>query len=223
MMELRQILQLVYRRLWIFILFAIIAGCISGYYSYYVMKPVYEADTTLFVNNKTYDSEYGIAYDDLLVGAQLVKDYSELIRSRKVTNAVLQELKQKNLTEEAVAGMITVSSKNETRIIEISVKNYDPVLAMKVANSVANEFSKKAVELMHVENVNIVDAAKLPDGPVGPNEMRNIAIAVFAALVLAAGLVFGLEYLDNTIRTTEDVEKRLGLTILGTIPEFKMK
>jgi capsular polysaccharide biosynthesis protein len=107
--------------------------------------------------------------------------------------------------------------------MQVSVRDPDPVLAMRIANSTAKVFSQKAVELMNIPNVNIIDHAILPENPVTPTKMRNMAVSVFAALMLAAAVVFGIEFLDNTIKSEEDVEKRLGLTVLGTIPDLNMK
>ena len=67
------------------------------------------------------------------------------------------------------------------------------------------------------------DPAELPEYPVAPRKARNTALSVFAAVVLAAGVILASEYFDNTIKTAEDVENRLGLTVLATIPELKMK
>ena len=223
-MDIKQIIKLVLRRWWLFAAFAVIAGGITFYMNYYVLEPVYEANASIFVNDKDPENaQYGVAYDQILANTQLTADYAELMKSRTIAQAVIDDLQLKDFSVEMIGEMISVSPKNETRILEITVTDYDPEMTMKVANSVAKVFSQKAVELMNVVNVNIIDTAKLPEYPVGPNKARNMALAVFAALVLAAGLVIAIEYLDNTIKNSEDVENRLGLTVLGTIPEFRIK
>lgn len=223
-MDIKQITRLVLRRWWLFVAFAAIAGGISFYMNYYVYEPVYAAKTSIFVNDKERNnSQYGIAYDQLMVSTQLIADYAELMTSRTISQAVIDDLKLKDYTADMIRGMVSVSAKNETRIIEITVIGTDPEMTMKVANSVARVFSKKAVDLMNVSNVNIVDPAELPKSPVGPRKLRNTALAVLVALVFAAGIVIAIEYLDNTIKNSEDVENRLGLTVLGTIPEFRIK
>lgn len=223
-MDIKQILKLVLRRWWLFVAFAAIAGGISFYMNFFVLVPVYEATTTVFVNDKNQNStQYGIAYDQILVNQMLIADYTEIINSRVIGQAVIDDLKLKDMTPDDIIGMITVSSRNETRIMALTATSTDPELAMKVANSLANVFSIKAKDLMNVPNVNIVDLAELPEYPVAPTKARNMAMAVFVALALAAGIVIAIEFLDNTIKTSEDVENRLSLTVLGTIPEFKMK
>lgn len=223
-MDIKQIIKLILRRWWLFAAFAAIAGGIAFYMNYYVLKPVYMATTSIFVNDKDRNnSEFGIAYDQILVNTYLIADYTELMKSRTIAQAVIDDLQLKDFSAGMIGGMISVSSKNETRIMEVTVTDTDPEMTMKVANSVAKVFSKEAVKLMNVLNVNIIDPAELPEYPVGPNKSRNMALAVFAALALAGGIVLAIEYLDNTIKSSEDVENRLGLTVLGTIPEFRIK
>lgn len=223
-MDAKQIIKLFLRRWWLFVTLAVIAGTATFYINFYVLAPVYEATATVFVNDKSQNStQYGIAYDQVLVNQMLIADYAEIISSRTIGKAVVEDLGTDELTPEDVLGMITVTSRNNTRIMELTATSTDPELAMRVANSLSNVFSLKAKDLMNVPNVNIIDPAELPEFPIGPHGIRNTFLAVFAAMLLAAGIILVIEYLDNTIKTPEDVENRLGLTVLGTIPEFRMR
>jgi succinoglycan biosynthesis transport protein ExoP len=67
-------------------------------------------------------------------------------------------------------------------------------------------------------NVSIVDYAITPDGPIGPNRTRNVLIALFLALGLGVGLALLLEYLDDTVHSTDEVERLLHLPALAVIP-----
>ena len=67
-----------------------------------------------------------------------------------------------------------------------------------------------------------MDTAVTPDKPVKPNKQLNVMIAFVVGLMAAVGVVFLLEYLDNTIKTTADVEKLLGIPVLGVIPNYEM-
>jgi succinoglycan biosynthesis transport protein ExoP len=67
-------------------------------------------------------------------------------------------------------------------------------------------------------NISIVDYAIVPDYPVGPARMRSVMLAFVLALALGVGLALFLEYLDDTIHSTDDVEKFLRLPALAVIP-----
>jgi capsular polysaccharide biosynthesis protein len=223
-MDAKQIIRLFLRRWWLFALFAVIIGSITFYMNYYVMVPVYQATATVFVNDKTqHSTQYGIAYDQVLVNQMLIADYTEIIYSRTIGQAVIDDLGLEDMEPEDIIRMISVSTRNETRVMEFSAASTDPEFAMDVANSLASVFSARAEDLMNVPHVNIIDPAELPEYPVAPRKARNTALSVFAAVVLAAGVILASEYFDNTIKTAEDVENRLGLTVLATIPELKMK
>jgi capsular polysaccharide biosynthesis protein len=227
-MELKQYMNIILKRLWIIILLPLVAAGTSAFISFHVMKPVYEANSTLYIIDKnrssdSSDSEEDISYNEIWVGGQLVKDYTELIKSRRVTSSVIQELKLEGIAPAQLAGMIKVSSKNDTRIIEISVSDNDPKRAMEITNKVSDVFIEKVGELMGIENINIVDSAIQPTSPVKPRPMINIAIALFTGFFMAAGIIFLMEYLDDTIKTNEDVERYLNIPVLANIPRLDLK
>ena len=220
-MELKQYFRVLLKRLWILVLMPLIAAFAASYVSIFLLKPIYESNTTIYVINKQNDFNAKLVYDDMLAGQHLVKDYRELIRSRAVTLTVIENLKLDDLTPAMLASKISVNLKNDTRIIEIRVKDGDPERTRDIADEIAKVFSIKVLELMKVENVSIIDKANLPTDPVEPRLLHNIAIAASAGLFAALGIIFLMEYLDDKINTIEDVREYLNLTVLGTIPVIK--
>jgi polysaccharide biosynthesis transport protein len=71
---------------------------------------------------------------------------------------------------------------------------------------------------LKTSNIRVVDAAETPRGPVSPNTFVNLVLAVFGGATLAAGLAFFFEYLDNRIKSPEEVKRHLGLPFLGMVP-----
>jgi capsular polysaccharide biosynthesis protein len=118
--------------------------------------------------------------------------------------------------------MIDVTAPDQSQVIDVKVVAPSQELAVRIANALATEFQHRAQALMNVENVQIVDPAVVhPDAkPVKPNKKLNIALALVLGLMVSVGLAFLLEYLDNRIRTEEDVERYLGLPVLGVIAEY---
>ena len=74
---------------------------------------------------------------------------------------------------------------------------------------------------LETNNIRIVEDALVPNVPVRPRPLLNIALALVVGVMLGAGLAFFLEYFDNTIKTPEEVERYLGLTTLGVVPLFE--
>ena len=114
--------------------------------------------------------------------------------------------------------MISVNSINDTEIISVVVKNEDPVVAMKIANEVAEIFCDEIVEIYQIKNVNIIDKAEVNDVPYNVNLVKQIIMYLLIGVVLSCAVVFIMYYFDTTIKTKEEIEERVGLPVLGIIP-----
>lgn len=90
------------------------------------------------------------------------------------------------------------------------------VIIGKMPNTEA--FLKEAMVQFPSGTVKIMDTAVVPEHPSKPNKKLNVAIAFFLGLMVSAGIVFLIEYMDNTIKTENDVEKYIGLPVIGMIP-----
>jgi capsular polysaccharide biosynthesis protein len=169
---------------------------------------------------KDYVSDANIQYNELLLNQKLVSTYGELIKTRAVAEEVIKNLNL-DLSYEQYKEKVSVSLVKDTELIQIIVKDTDPNTAVIIADETANVFMEKVQEIMKVDNVHVIDKAEIPSGPVSPNALLNIAIAGVLGLMVAVFLAFLLEFLDNTIKTPEDVEKYLNLPVLGSIPKVE--
>ncbi|MGI6119166.1 MAG: YveK family protein [Desulfosporosinus sp.] len=223
-LDLRQYWEVLRKRWLIVIALPLIAAITSGIVSFFILKPVYQASTTLIVGKKAEESGQAAVQmldnNVLQANLQLAKTYAAIAQSRTVEQNVITDL-DLPLTVGALDKMISINPVKTTEILEIQVTNTDPELAAAIANSMAQEFSKAVIDIKKVDSVSIVDSAVIPNQPVKPNKMLNILIAFFAGLMASVGLVFLLEYLDNTIKSSEDVEKLLGIPVLGVIPNYQ--
>ncbi|MBN2467642.1 MAG: polysaccharide biosynthesis tyrosine autokinase [Deltaproteobacteria bacterium] len=75
-------------------------------------------------------------------------------------------------------------------------------------------------EGLEVTNIAVVDPARIPNAPVKPRKAMNILLSVVVGLTLGVGLAFFLEYLDNTVKSPEEVERYLNIPLLGVIGRF---
>lgn len=222
--ELRQYWEVLRKRWVIVLILPIIAALTSGVISFYIIKPVYQASTTLIVGKKA--AESGLAATQmldnnvLLANQQLAKTYATIAQSRTVEQNVIKALGL-SLTVEELDRMISITQVKTTEILDIQVTNTNPELAASIANTMSQEFSKAVIEIKKVDSVSIVDPAVTPAKPVKPNKTLNVLIAFVVGLMASVGLVFLLEYMDNTVKTSEDIEKLLGIPVLGVIPNYK--
>lgn len=214
--DLKEYLNVIWFRKWIIIGITLLAIIVSALVSFFVLDPVYETSTTIIVGRSN-DSEQAIEYNDIMLNQKLVDTYSVVVKSKSVLSEVVSNLKLVE-TPEQLKDKVSVSPVSDTEIIEIKVQDVDPKLATDIANDLAEVFMENITELMKIDNVQIIDQAEVPRNPIKPNEKLNILIAAVLGVMVGLGVVFLMEYLDNTFKSASDVERHLDLPIIGVIP-----
>ncbi|QAY67217.1 YveK family protein [Paenibacillus protaetiae] len=224
-MELKQYWTIVRKRLWMIALIVIIFCLSTGIYSYYLVKPQYEATAKLIVNDYKGSSSLLTTMDLGAIDStvKLIKTYKEIIKTPRIMKQVASDYPQLNESYGDLIGKVNVSSVNETQVMSISVKDESYGHAAQIANAVALVFQKSVPSLMKVDNISVLDQADPSEshGPVAPNPKMNIAVAFMLGLMLGIGIAFLLDYLDDSINTEEDVERILGLPVLTSIPRIR--
>lgn len=213
--SLKELLDTLKKRLWLILSITFVAVLASGIVSYFFLTPIYQASTQILVNQKQSDQyNPGVVQTNL----QLINTYNGLIKSARILDVVIEDL-DLNMTAEQLEGSITVGSETNSQIVDISVRNADKELAVDIANKIANVFSKEIVEIFKVDNVTVIAEATdtQTQSPIKPQPMLNIAIAMVVGLMAGVGLAFLLEYMDNTVKSAQDIEKNLGMPVLGVI------
>jgi len=217
-MELQEYLFILRKRVSLIVLITLVFTITSGVLSYFVIKPVYKSDISVIIGKSDKDDNgQKQNLNDVMMYQQMVKTYSVLAKSRKVADEVVNKLDLK-MSAGAVLSMVTVAPQGNTEFLNISVKSKDPDQAMKIANQLAKSLKEVSADVYGRDNVKLLDEALLPTSPDSPKPLLNMAIAFFIGIMVSVGLVFLIEYMDNTIKTQEDVEKLLGLPVIGTIP-----
>lgn len=219
--SIKELFLILGKRKRLIILITIISILASGIVSLFILSPKYETFTTLMVGKpKDYgNNDSQMDYNDVLLNQKLVTTYGQIVKSRAVTDEVIKNL-DLDLTIKEFGEKVNVNLVNDTEIIKIEVIDEDPKMAMVISNETAAVFMEKVKEIMKVENIQVIDRAQEPEEPIKPRPKLNMAIAGVLGLMISIFLVFILEYLDNTIKTPDDVEYHLGLPIIGTIPKM---
>jgi capsular polysaccharide biosynthesis protein len=215
--SLRELFYTLRKRIWLIISITVIATLLSGIYSFYLATPIYSSSTQLLVNKEKNDQPI-YSTGEIQTNLQLINTYNVIIKSPAILDLVAKEL-DLGQTSDELNQMITVGSEKDSQVLNITVQNPDAAVATDIANTTAKVFQNEIVKIMNVDNVSILAKAKTKENPspIKPQPVLNIAIALVVGLMLGVGLSFLLEYLDNTIKNEMDVEKVLGLPVLGAI------
>ena len=200
----------------LWILIAIIAIIIIGnVYTIITRVPMYRSNTTIVLVG---ESKEGYSQSDSQLNQNLIGTYSEIIKSRKVLSQVIENLKLKMSVEE-LSNNITTTSVEDTEIIQITVANANAKDAKKITDEVAKVFSEEIQDIYNLENVAIIDKAELSKNPYNINYVKDNVIYLIVGFVLSFGIVFIMYYFDTSIKSSEVVEEKLGLTVIGVVPK----
>lgn len=199
-------------------LFLIVSIAVTGFITFKMLDPVYVAETSLFVGKED-DNIASLDLSQLNLNKSLVTDYRQIILSRLVSREVIQEIGL-DMPIGTFQQKVTVTPMQDSRLFKISFESTDPKLAMDVANALARVIIEKAQDIIEVKNIKVIDKAELPEAPIKPNKVQNLAIAAVLGILIGSGVVFLIEYTDYTVKDSKDVEKYLELITIGEIPMF---
>ncbi|CAG7613226.1 putative capsular polysaccharide biosynthesis protein YwqC [Paenibacillus solanacearum] len=227
-MELKQYFGIIRKRLVLIILCVIIATLTTAAYSYSVYTPVYQASTKFIVNKTVEIEQMGREQMDLSavgLNIQLINTYKEIIRTPAIMDKVVQRYPELGLTPDLLSRMINVQSVNNTQVMTLSVADTSYERATKVVNAVSSVFQSEIPKIMKVNNVTILNSAGIDDNPLPINKRSNQYILISAAvsLLFAVGIAFLLDFLDDTLKNEEDIQRLMGAPVLASIPRMKTK
>jgi capsular polysaccharide biosynthesis protein len=184
--------------------------------SKFVIHPVYESTTKIYILNK--EENQTVTYSDVQISTQLTQDYAELIKSRYVLEEVIQRLNMIDTTYDDLSDVLRVDTPSDTRIVAITAKDEDPLMAMKIANCIREVASEHITNVMDIDAINVAETANVPTKKSSPSVARWTVIAGFLGSVLIAFFVVLGYLLDDTIKSNDDVERYLGMSTLALIP-----
>ncbi len=210
------IIMFLVKKWWVILSVSLVCAVVGFCVSAFVLPDEYLASSRIYILNGP--STSAMSYSDYQISSQIAADYKVLITGRNVTTEVIEQL-DLDLTCEELEKKITVEALENTRVIEIAIRDTDPQQAMDIANCVRTVASTQIAQIMDVESVNLVYAADLPEEPVGPDVLLITILSFVWGLFMVCFILSIVHYIDDTIRTEEDVEKYLGISIMGVIPK----
>ncbi|MBD7964922.1 YveK family protein [Fictibacillus norfolkensis] len=221
--SLKDIAHTLRKRILLIAVIAAVAVAVSGVISYFILTPVYQASTQILVNQKTNDQPV-LDANQIRTNVEMINTYSVIIKSPSILDKVVEDYDLQQ-TADALTNKITVNSEQNAQVFNLTVQDEDPAQAVKLANAISDTFSKEVPNIMNVDNVKVLSPAVLKENPspIKPKPLLNIAIALVVGLMAGVGIAFLLEYLDNTIKTEEDIQNVLQLPVLGVIPKIAVE
>lgn len=218
-LDLRDFFHILRKRIKMILIITILTTLVSGVISFFVIKPTYEAKTSIVIGKteNAADDKSQYNYNDIMMFQKLVKTYAEIGKSTAVAENAAARVK--NIKAQEIQKMVTVTPQTDTQIVEFKVENNNARQAYLITNAVTEAFMQESKRIYPAGNVQIMDEAKVPENPMKPKKLLNIAIAFFIGLMASVGISFILEYMDRTIKTEDDINRYLELPVIGIIPK----
>lgn len=215
-----QLVKVLWKRKFLIVLAALVAGLAAFAYSSFVIQPQYTSTTRIYVVNRNQADKPGLTNQDLQAGSYLVKDYREIILSQDVLEKVVAD---QNLTMDAktLGRKVSVTVPADTRIVSISVRDGKPEEASRIANALREVAAQKIISITRVSDVTTLDEARPATSPSSPNIRRNTIMAILAASGIVILIVLLVELLDDRVKRPEDIEEVMHISLLGVIPNLE--
>lgn len=186
--------------------------------STYVITPQYVSSATLIVMPFTETLEGGsVVRHDIESTRQVVQSCKELTLSMESMQRVIADLSLPYTVVE-LRNNITITVGDVT---QVTVTDPGATRAYEIASQVTRVLMEFITDAARLENVQLLNPPQVPQSPDSPRIYLNMAIAYVLGLMISTALAFLFEHLDNTIKTSDDVQKYLGVPVLGVIPEFE--
>lgn len=214
--DLLEIINVLLSRFWLILVGGLAAAASGFVISMFVITPTYESTTKIYILNKSESTT--VTYSDVQMGTQLTKDYAELINSRYVLEEVIKKLSLTETEYQDLLDKVSVHTPTDTRIVSITVTDTNPQKAMNIANCIREVAGEHIQNVMDIDAVNVVEEANMPTTKAGPSVPKWTLIGGVLGAFLVCGVILIHYLLDDTIKTSEDVEKYLGLSTLALIP-----
>ena len=223
-MELTRYTHVLRERLWMIIICPIVAALAAGIVSF-ALPPVYEAHAWLIVR-PVQPIPTDTSGGSPLTADQILRTYADWMTQRPILESVSGDL-HLGLRADDLKNKIKVTAQPNTLLLDVSVQDTDAAVASDIANQLVTDFvaavkktqtSEAQASTQPTDNLIPTASAVPPDQPISPNKRLNVAMAFVAGLLVAIGIAFLLDYLDQSIKGGDELIGRLGLIPLGHIP-----
>lgn len=225
--DLMKLFEIIKKNIIWFIVTILVLGTLAYVGTSMFIEKTYSATATVIIVQKNDSTaNQSVTYNDVQLSQKLVNTYTEILKSEAVGDVVVANLDlydKYEINSKTLKEIVSVSAANGTEVMNIKAETTDPKLSADIANEVVSVFQKKIFDIMQVENVTILNNAKVPTKPSGPSLMKNTALGMIVGFVICMAYAVIKLLTDTKVKTEEDVKKIFDYPVIGIIPEFKVE
>jgi len=211
--DIMQIIRMLLSKIWIVIVAGVATAIVAFGITEIAITPQYQSSIKLYIINRQNGTTTTLS--DIQSSTQLVKDYKVLVTSLPVVEQVVKQL-DLDISPDALVGKISCEIETDSRVLQVT--DTDPQRAKEIVDAIADVSAKQITSVMQIEGVNVIEYGRVANAPSSPNVKKNTMLGAIAGIVIAIAVLVVNFILDDRIKTSDDVEKYLGITNLSLIP-----
>ncbi|MBE6992485.1 MAG: polysaccharide biosynthesis tyrosine autokinase [Ruminococcaceae bacterium] len=221
--DLRRIFEIIWNKLWLIVVVGIVGAAAAFAVTHFFITPQYQSAAMFYVNNNSLsvgDASLSISSSDIVASKSLVDTYIVILNTRETLNDVI-DYADVDRSYAEVKGMLSAEPVNETEIFQIVVTSPDPVEAENIASAIAYILPKRISSIIEGTSAKIVDTAVVPVSPSSPSYPKNTMLGCMLGVLLTVMAIVLYEVFDVTIRTEDDITKRIKYPVLASVPDME--
>lgn len=216
---LKDFFTLFYTRIWLLILVPAVCMGIVYAQQHFFFEPEYKSTATLYILKQENGAGYNYTDSDFSLALDVVNDCTYILKSNVVLDQVISSLNL-DMSYDELYDCIETENPSDTRILEVSATTHSASLSKKIADEVCVIGMKEIADAMGFEQVNLYAKGIEPSQPSNKWGMAGYLLIGIIAAVATYSIILIIYVLDDCIRTKDDIEAYLGVSILGEIPNF---
>ena len=219
--DLVQLASVIWHNIWIVIISAIVCGAAAFSISFFMITPLYEASTMVYINNSTTIGSLSISAADLTASKSLAQTFEVILTSHSVQDEII-EMAGVDYNRNQIKSIVSAADVNNTEILSITATTPDPEISARIADAATDVASKKMMEVIEGCSVRNIDYALVPVEKSSPNIRSNTLIGIVVGILLSIAFLVIMELMDSQVRTETELKRIIGdVPVLGVIPSFE--
>ena len=190
---------------------------IAAIYSFILQTPKYKSTTTVVLTMSEGENATAVTTTDVTLNQKLLGTYVDIVKRDMVIDKVIENLQIANLTSSQLKSDVTVSTKEDTYIIDITVSNENSEYAARIANEIGKVFSEEVSKMYKMNNIYILDSAKVNSTPYNVKPAKYIGIAFIAGIFISCAVIVIMNLFDTTVKSADEIEKALKVPVIAQL------
>ena len=222
-LSIKDIVNILRKRLSMIIVITLVTTIGAIGLTYFVIEPTYTTTAEVLIGKKNSD-EQGKEYNssDVQMYQKLMGTYAKVVKSKDVIKRAI-ESGNLNLTAGQISSALTVTTSDADQILILSYTSKKPQEGVEVLNPLIEEFDKTSKEIISNGEMFVLTAPEMPSNPTSPNKKMNVLVGIALGLMIGVSLALFLEYIDDSVKTNEDIEGLLEVPVIGDVPVYNNK